>query len=155
MLELKCVYMRPTPTHLTMLLPPYTTHTHTHIPTDKLRRRWLRCRRRFRRLAMTRGGQSRQWRQFHAKRTLINLLHTRVAPPSPVPDTCCAPVCFYVRVCVSVRMWMWVRGCHNHLRIAGATNSPYSLLLLLDFSAPGQTAKHSQKNAAQFQGKLH
>lgn len=34
MLELKCVYMRPTPTHPTMLLSPYTTHTHTHPQTS-------------------------------------------------------------------------------------------------------------------------
>lgn len=93
-----------TPNHAAV--PLHDTHTHTS--TDKLRRRWLRCRRRFRRLAMTRGGQSRQWRQFHAKRTLINLLHTRVAPPSPVPDTCCAPVCMYVCECANVNVSAWV-----------------------------------------------
>lgn len=149
MLELKCVYMRPTPTH-THTQPCCCPPSHTH--TGKLRRRWLRCRRRFRRLAMTRGGQSRQWRQFHAKRTLINLLHTRVAPPSPVPDTCCAPVCVYV--CV----WVCECECVGAIIIcvlrAPLTVRTRSCCCCL-ISAPGQSAQHSQKTQHDSREKLH
>lgn len=101
---------------------------------------------------MTRGGQSRQWRQFHAKRTLINLLHTRVAPPSPVPDTCCAPVCVYV--CVRVCECECVGAiiiCVLRAPLTVRTRSCCCCLI----SAPGQSAQHSQKTQHDSREKLH
>lgn len=135
-------------THATMLLPPFT-HTHTQASCAD-----ADC-------AVDDAFAAWRWREEDRVANGASFMRNvrwltcciRASPRRVLCQTLVVPLCACMCVWVNVRMW--VRGCHNHLRIAGATNSPYSvLLLLLDFCTRSERTTLA-KNAARFLGKLH